>query len=77
MRLIDAEELHELLNWTYESPPYSRKKVRRMIDNARTVDAVPFEWIENYLRNYRYMAPIEKCFVREMIKVWAERREDD
>ena len=43
---------------------------------APTIDAVPVEWIENYLRNYRYMAPIEKNFVREMIKAWAERKEE-
>lgn len=45
------------------------------ISEQPTVDAIPIEWIENYLRNYRYMAPIEKSFVREMIKAWTERRD--
>ena len=40
MRLIDADELHELLNWTLFKPPYSKAQVRQFIDTARTVDAV-------------------------------------
>ena len=41
MRLIDADELHELLNWTFKRPPYSKKTVREYINMARTVDAEP------------------------------------
>ena len=40
MRLIDADEL-EMINWTFSKPPFSRKKVQKMIDMARTIDAVP------------------------------------
>lgn len=40
-RLIDADELKEIINWTFASPPFSRKTVRKMIDMTRTVDAVP------------------------------------
>lgn len=41
MKLIDADELHELFNWTFKRPPYSRKTVRKYINMARTVDAEP------------------------------------
>lgn len=48
MRLIDANELTELVHWDYGKPPFSRKKVLNMIDMARTIDAVPVrhgKWI--------------------------------
>ena len=41
MRLIDADELKELIGWTFAKPPFSRKTIKHMIDMARTVDAVP------------------------------------
>ena len=41
MRLIDADELAEIINWTFAKPPFSRKTVQKMIDMARTIDAVP------------------------------------
>lgn len=40
-RLIDADELHEIINWTHMKPPFSKKAVHRYIDMARTVDAKP------------------------------------
>lgn len=40
-RLIDADELTELLNWTFAKPPFSRKTAQKIIDMARTIDAVP------------------------------------
>lgn len=40
-RLIDADELAEIINWTFAKPPFSRKTVQKMIDMARTIDAVP------------------------------------
>lgn len=41
MRLIDADELNEVLNWTRFKPPYSKRQVRRFIEMARTVEAEP------------------------------------
>ena len=38
-RLVDADELHEIVNWSHEKPPYSKKKIHRLIDMTRTVDA--------------------------------------
>ena len=79
MRLIDADALFINLDGMMEVSPTGYihgDTVADMISDAPTVDAVPVEWIENYLRNYRYMAPIEKNFVREMIKAWAERKEE-
>ena len=49
MRLIDADELKELIDWTFAKPPFSRKTIKHMIDMARTVDAVPVrhgKWID-------------------------------
>ena len=87
MRLIDAESLKENLSkWLKQVDPTHPSDIPPMddiivstimtIEEEPTVDAIPIEWIENYLRNYRYMAPIEKNFVREMIKAWAERKEE-
>ena len=48
MRLIDADELKELIGWTFAKPPFSRKTIKHMIDMARTVDAEPVrhgKWI--------------------------------
>lgn len=47
-RLIDADELIEIINYTFSKPPFSRKTIKHMIDMARTVDAVPVrhgKWI--------------------------------
>ena len=35
--LIERETVHELVNWTRFKPPFSRKQVRRFIDNAPTI----------------------------------------
>lgn len=50
-RLIDADELTELVNWTFAKPPFSRKTILHMIDMARRVDAVPVihgKWISHW-----------------------------
>lgn len=52
MRLIDADELQELLNWTHDRPPFSREKVKHMIDKARIVDAIPIEYIEKTVETW-------------------------
>lgn len=49
-RLIDADELIEIINYTFSKPPFSRKTIKHMIDMARTVDAVPVKggkWIDD------------------------------
>lgn len=71
MRLIDVDAVIAEYDQIHEG---EAGKARKLMEDAPTVEAIPIEWIENYLRNYRYMAPIEKCFVREMIKAWAERK---
>ena len=45
-RLIDADELHEIINWTHMKPPFSKKAVHRYIDMARTVEAIPISWLQ-------------------------------
>lgn len=57
-RLIDADELAEIINWTFAKPPFSRKTVQKMIDMARTIDAVPV------IRCYecKYFMEFEKGF---------------
>lgn len=54
MRLIDAEELTELVHWDYGKPPFSRKKVLNMIDLARTIDAVPVVRCKECRHQVRY-----------------------
>ena len=75
-RLIDADALYTLFVKMKSFGELTAKKAIRCVEEAPTVDAIPIEWIENYLRNYRYIAPIEKSFVRKMIKAWAERKEE-
>ena len=75
MRLIDADELLEDVRQNSQSY-WADDFAYEWVNRQPTVDAIPVEWIEKYLRNYRYMAPIEKNFVREMIKAWAEREEE-
>ena len=41
MRLIDADKLHEIINFTLFKPPFSKKAIHRYIDDTPTVDAVP------------------------------------
>ena len=86
MRLIDADALFDAMEEEIHFTAINASEQARVnnlfcditdvINESPTIDAVPVEWIENYLRNYRYMAPIEKNFVREMIKAWAERKEE-
>ena len=72
MRLIDADSIPWDVEGVGEIPVITKEEIEAM----PVVEAIPIEWIEKYLRNYRYMAPIEKCFAREMIKAWAERKEE-
>lgn len=41
MRLIDADKLHEIINFTAFKPPFSKKAIHRYIDDTPTVGAVP------------------------------------
>ena len=62
MRLIDADELKELIDWTFAKPPFSRKTIKHMIDMARTVDAVPVihgKWIDEWSSNGTWLE--QKC----------------
>lgn len=63
-RLIDADELHEIINWTHMKPPFSKKAVHRYIDMARTVDAKPVrhgQWIPKYDKWGDYVTTVE-CY---------------
>lgn len=60
MRLIDADELTELLNWTFAKPPFSRKTVKKMIDMARTIDAVPVVRCKD-CKFLRFTGTVWKC----------------
>ena len=77
MRLIDANELTELVHWDYGKPPFSRKKVLNMIDLARTIDAVPVEWIRKYTEENRlYQSDDFDLYISDMIADWMERKEE-
>ena len=61
MRLIDVDELKELIDWTFDKPPFSRKTIKHMIDMARTVDAVPVrhgKWLpkHHYIAGYEFVS---------------------
>lgn len=78
MRLIDADELTELLNWTFAKPPFSRKTVQKIIDMARTIDAlpidaVPIEFIRSEIKNSK---GFYNSSLRRLLDAWAERREE-
>lgn len=43
--LIERDAMHELLNWRISRPPFSRKKVRMMIEAAPTI--IPAEEVDD------------------------------
>lgn len=58
MRLIDADALHEMINWTAWKPPFSKKQVRWFIDNTPSADVAERKkgkWID--------MGDFEQCSV--------------
>ena len=64
MRLIDADELKELIDWTFAKPPFSRKTIKHMIDMARTVDAAPVmhgRWIDETFEPWGLVHHPYKC----------------
>ena len=79
MRLIDADELHELLNWTFKRPPYSKKTVREYINMARTVDAEPVRhghWIEHVESDPITEEPVQFGWRCSRCGRWEEYKED-
>lgn len=52
MRLIDANKLQDYF-WDNRSKLFQSKDCRIAIDKAPTVEAIPIEWIEKYIKqNY-------------------------
>lgn len=72
MRLIDADELAEIINWTFAKPPFSRKTVQKMIDMARTIDAVPVrkgKWIRTGRTNIYSGIELQCPFCNDRVMV--------
>jgi len=69
MRLIDADKLMESLN--PKESVWVGLVLSELIANAPTVNAIPIEWINDWLnkgRNAKYFIPM-----MEMIKEWENR----
>ena len=62
MRLIDADALHEIINWTLFKPPYSKRKVHRFIDDAPTIEERKTgKWIQEIIRHEYGSTVLWKC----------------
>lgn len=48
MRLIDADKVI-VTRYDYEKPLTLKERLYRLLDNQPTVEAIPIEWIKNYL----------------------------
>ena len=56
MRLIDADVLAKFIDYGHLNNPneklYSENDIREIIDMMPTVDAIPIEWIKEWVNNY-------------------------
>lgn len=57
MRLIDADALMEVFRGkeganALDHFPLRLIKVKQIVDNAPTIDAIPVEWLEAQIRSY-------------------------
>ena len=70
-RLIDADTLHTSLVKMNDFGELSAKKAIRMVSKARTVEAIPVEWINKYTNEHRtYMHAFS-----EMVACWYDEKE--
>ena len=63
MRLIDADKIGEV-----SADPYEEGAFQDEIRSQPTVEAIPIEWIRNYVSHW--VSEIYKNFVLNMIKKW-------
>ena len=90
-RLIDGDELIELINGGYDldfdEVPETKRELLRMIMEQPTVDAVPLEWITRRIEGLNIQAENSTVgnwaeFAREafalekIVKFWTERKEE-
>ena len=70
MRLIDADKIGEV-----SADPYEEGAFQDEIRSQPTVEAIPIEWIRNYVSHW--VSEIYKNFVLNMIKTWEKENEID
>lgn len=81
MRLIDADALYTLFVKMKSFGELTAKKAIRCVEKAPTVDAIPVKWLEERYPihdTYGTEAYFRKAYaIYEVIKEWAERKEDE
>lgn len=70
MRLIDADKIGGV-----SADPYEEGAFQDEIRSQPTVEAIPIEWIRNYVSHW--VSEIYKNFVLNMIEVWEKENETD
>lgn len=65
--LIDAEKLKKTL------PLFIREEADAYIDEAEEVEAIPIEWINNYIKN----ATTPYVFVTDLLEDWEKENKND
>lgn len=81
MRLIDADALPFMSENKYERKKIPINRIRKWIENAPTVDAIPIEWMEKYADLNRFTTPDGQVIIRfrwivdEMVADWREALE--
>ena len=76
MKLISAEALKAKVREKYKALP-DRCEINELINDAPTVDAIPVEWIREYIANSLAIGiyPSECVFVAEMLMRWDKEQE--
>ena len=85
MRLIDADDLiSQAREWQKDKDRFAQDVSEHCIiilDHAKTVDAIPIEWIKEYIElQESYDTEVGDIFgigVREMLRYCAERKEHE
>ena len=75
-RLIDANKLEPIQ--VYRGDVYCEMVFMADIDNAPTIDAIPIEWIKEWVNNYcdRYEEGLFECLLRTWNKNGRGEKED-
>lgn len=71
MRLIDADELMEMLR-AYKHCPFGLS-----IDEVPTVEAIPVEWVKKWAKFYKVINAKRYDTIRLMLEEWEKENEAD
>ena len=72
MRLIDADKLKVLVAVENNGVMNTGKLITELFDEMETVEAIPIEWIDHYIKHKVEVAGIneEVLYINDMIKEW-------